>query len=489
MSKEDLKRKTVNGFFWGSMERILSQGQGLLYGIVLARLLSPNEFGIVGMVSIFIAFSQVFVDSGLNQALIKKQNCTNIDYSTVFWINIGIGVFFYILIWFFAPLIASLYKDPQLIDLTRVIALSIVIASLTLIQQTILSKEIDFKTLTKISTIGTFVSGIVSIYMAYIGYGVWSLVWRSIIDKAVRSLLLWVHNRWVPDLKFGVSNFKELFSFGSKILFISLIAAVAKNVYNLIIGKNYSASVLGYYTNADQYSGIPSNTLAAITNSVSFPLLASIQDDNEKLKACCSKLNNTIMFVSFFGMFGLAALARSLFFVLFGEKWLPAVGFFQILCIAYTAYPMLVINLNIMKVKGRSDLYLKTEIIKYLVFVPFVAVGIIFGLGALIVGFAIFYWVSYLISGMYSKKLINYSIKEQVKDISMLFILGISSALFVWSFDFWIHIKPLLLLIVQSTAYFVIVLIVSYIFRLSAFFEIKELLFRKLSYIRFSNNS
>lgn len=488
MSKDDLKRKTVNGFFWGILERILSQGQGIIYGIILARLLSPKEFGMIGMVTIFISIAQVFVDSGLNQALIRKQNCTNVDYSTVFWANIGIGFFFYIVIWLISPMIASFYGKPELVNLTRVVALAIIIGSLSLIQQTILTKEIDFKTLTKISTIGTLVAGIVSIVMAFSGWGVWSLVWRTIIDKTIRSFLLWLHNRWQPEKIFSVRDFKELFSFGSNILFISLIAAFAKNLYNLVIGKNYSATMLGYYTNADQYSGIPSTTLTSVTNSVSFPILASIQDDNTKLKASCSKLNNTIMFVSFFCMFGLAAIAKPLFFVLFGEKWLPAVVFFQILCLAYSISPMHTINQNIMKVKGKSDLFLRTEIIKYILFLPIVASGIIFGLNILIWGFAFFYWISFIINGMYTYKLINYSLFEQIKDFSPAFFLGSGSALFIWSMEFWLSIKPFFLLVAQSFVYIILIIVVSHIFKLSAFFELKQLLFRKLSYINIINN-
>lgn len=485
----DLKRKTVNGFFWGTIEKVLSQGQGIIYGIILARLLSPKEFGVVGMVTIFISIAQVFVDSGLSQALIRKQNCTNTDYSTVFWSNIGIGFFFYAVIWLMSPMIASFYEKPELVSLTRVIALAIIIGSLTLIQQTILTKEVDFKTLTKISTIGTLVSGVISVFMAFSGWGVWSLVWRTIIDKTIRSLLLWLHNQWVPEQSFSIRNFKELFSFGSNILFISLIAAIAKNIYNLVIGKNYSAVVLGYYTNADQYSGIPSTTLSSVTNSVSFPVLASMQDDNVKLKASCSKLNNTIMFVSFFCMFGLAAIAKSLFFVLFGEKWMPAVVFFQILCLAYAASPLHTINQNIMKVKGRSDLFLRTEIIKYILFVPIVVLGIIYGLSTLIWGIALFYWISFLVNGMYTNKLINYSLFEQVKDFLVVFVLSAGLAMFVWSMEFWLHIKPFILLAAQSVSYIVLIILVSYIFKLSAFFEMKELLFRKLSYVGINTKS
>lgn len=487
MTKTDLKRKTINGFFWGLIESVFSQGQGIIFGIILARLLSPQEFGLIGMITIFISIAQVFVDSGLNQALIRKQNCSDKDYSTVFWANVGIGAFFYLIIWFGSPLIAAFYKEPTLTDLTRVTALAIIIGSLTLIQQTIITKEVDFKTLTKISTVGTFVSGIISIGMAYKGWGVWSLVWRSIINQAVRSLMLWMHNQWRPSGGFNMKSFKELFGFGSNILFISVIAAVFKNFYNLIIGKNYSTKILGYYTNADQYSGMPSNTISSVTNKVSYPILATLQNDNEKLKEASKKLVHTVMFVSFFIMFGLAAIAKPLFLFLFGQKWLPSVVFFQALCIAYAIAPMHMINHNIMKVKGRSDLFFRTEIIKYILFVPIVILGIIFGLPVLIVGLTIFYWISFLINAMYSKKLINYSALQQTRELLPLMLLCLSPALIAWGIELFVHLKNIYLLIIQSAVYLALGLGTTILIKLPAYLEIKQIFLQKLSYVNVFN--
>ena len=487
MAKTDLKRKTVNGFFWGLLESFFSQGQGFIFGIVLARLLSPQEFGLIGMITIFISIAQVFVDSGLSQALIRKQDCTSTDYSTVFWANVSIGVIAYILIWLFAPFIASFYAKPELIQLTRVTALAIIIGSLTLIQQTIIIKEVDFKTNTKISTIGTFVSGIISIGMAFYGFGVWSLVWRTIINQMVRSLLLWKHNKWLPDKKYSISSFKELFRFGSNILFISIIAAIFKNFYNLIIGKNYSDKMLGYYTNADQYSAIPSTTLTTITNKVSYPILATIQDDNEKLKLSSRKLIQTIMYGSFFIMFGLAAFAHPLFSILFGAKWLPSVKFFQALCIAYSITPMHTVNQNIMKIKGRSDLFLITEIIKYVVFVPFIILGIIYGLFILILGIVVFYWISFYINAMYSRKLIHYSTFEQTIDIMPVMLVSLIPGILVYMLDFWLKIGNIPLIIIQSIAYLAMVLGLSIIFKLPAYIEIKQIFINKLTLSGFIN--
>jgi len=485
MGTSNLKRKAASGFFWSMLEGVFSQGLGMIFGIILARMLSPNEFGVLGMITIFISIAQVFVDSGLSQALIRKQNCTHHDYTTIFWANIFLGGLSYIIIWAAAPYISDFFDKPELTQLTRIASIVIIIGSFTLIQQTILVKNVDFKTLTKISTVGTFVSGAVSLVLAFYGFGVWSLVWRTIINQAVRSLMMWQHNKWSPQLSFDRKIFLELFSFGSNILIISIIASILKNFYNLIIGKNYSATILGYYTNAEQYSTLPSSTISNITNKVTFPILSEIQDDNIRLKNTIRKLTKTIMYVSFFIMFGLAAVAKPLFFVLFGEKWLPAVPFFQTLCLAYSITPMHIINHNIMKVKGRSDLFLKTELIKYLLFIPFLYLGIVYGINVLVAGIVILYWIGFVINAMFSGKLINYSISGQFLDFSPMILLFAMPASLVYFMGWFLEIGNFSLLVIQSSVYLAISVILSVILKVTAYLEIKEILHNKLTFNNF----
>jgi teichuronic acid exporter len=481
VSQSELKRKTVKGFFWSSMESLFSQGQGIIFGIFLARMLSPQEFGLLGMITIFISFAQVFVDSGLSQSLIRKNDCSTQDYSTVFWVNLFIGLLCYILIWIASPYIADFYDKPELIPLTRVTALAIIIGSVTLIQQTILTKDVDFKTITKSSVSGTFVSGVVSLLLAYFGYGVWSLVWRAIINQFVRSVVLWKQNRWRPELYCSKLILKEHFAFGSNILLISIASALYKNFYNLIIGKNYSDRILGYYTNADQYSLMPSSTISTITNKVSFPILSEMQNDDPRLKASIHKLITNVMYISFLVMFGLAALARPLFAIVLGTKWLPSVIMFQALCIAYAISPMHIINQNIMKIKGRSDLFLKTEIIKYLVFTPLLIIGALYGITVLIGGILFFYWFGFMINAIYSKRLIGYSMVSQ--SIDFLPVLGItfSAALITWSIGILLSLSNIMLLSVQIVLYPGLVVIMSVLFRLPAFYELMQILKDKLT--------
>jgi teichuronic acid exporter len=477
----DLKRKTVKGFFWSSLESLFSQGLGIIFGIFLARMLSPNEFGLLGMITIFISVAQVFVDSGLSQSLIRKQNCVSDDYSTIFWVNQIIGLLSYIIIWICAPVIANFYGKPELVNLTRVSSLAILIGSFTLIQQTILIKEIDFKTLTKSSTLGTLFSGIASLLFAYWGYGVWSLVWRTIINQFIRSAVIWNHNKWRPKLFFNKQILKEHFGFSSNILLISIIAALYKNLYNLIIGKNYSEKILGYYTNADQYSSMASNTISAITNKVSYPALSEMQNDEQRLKASIKTLVVSVMYISFIVMFGLAAIARPLFVIVLGEKWLPSVLIFQALCIAYSISPMHIINQNIMKIKGRSDLFLKTEILKYVIFTPILILGAIYGIRILIAGIVLFYWIGYAINAMYSNRLAGYSTIAQCLDFLPVLGIAIVPAILSLSLGIFFPLSNILLLGIQVVLYPALVVILSVLFKIPSFFIIKQILKEKLT--------
>ena len=482
MGVSNLRRKTVNGFFWSALEMVFSQGQGILYGIVLARLLSPNEFGLLGMVTIFIAIAQVFVDSGLSQALIRKQNCTELDYNTIFWVNIIIGILAFVVIWILAPFIADFYAKPELINLTRVLALAIIISSLTLNQQTIITKNLDFKTLTKSSVVGTFVAGVSSILLALYGFGVWSLVWRVIINQVVRSLILWYYNRWLPNFTYSRAILKEHFLFGSNLLLISMVSAVYKSFYNMIIGKNYPVSTLGYYTNAEQYSNMPATSITAITNKVSYPVLSEMQNDNVRLKKSIKKLIETVMYLSFIILFGLAAVAHPLFSIMLGSKWAPSIIYFQILCFAYAITPLHIINHNIMKIKGRSDLFLRTEIIKYALFTPLLVLGAIYGIKVLLVGIVIFYWISFIINAMYSKRLIGLSIFEQcLYLIPGLSIAGIS-ALATWGLGLLFQFGDIIILTIQVFFFPGMVILLSMLFKAEAFFELKQILRNKLTF-------
>ena len=260
----DLKQKTISGLSWSFIDNFSKLGITFIVGIILARLLEPREFGLVGMTTIFIAISQSIIDSGFTQALIRKQNCTQKDYSTVFYFNLVNGIVFYLVLFFAAGLISHFFNEPKLALIIQVLALSLIINSLAIVQRARLTKEINFKLQTKISIIATTLSGIIGIWMAYTGYGVWSLVIKSLAGFAFTSILLWSWNKWIPHLVFSKDSFKEMFSFGSKLLVSGLIDTTYRNIYLLIIGKYFSATELGYYTRADQFKNLPSRTLLAL---------------------------------------------------------------------------------------------------------------------------------------------------------------------------------------------------------------------------------
>lgn len=285
-----LKQKTVNGLIWSSIDNFANLGIQFLVGIVLARLLTPHEFGLIGMLMIFVAVSQSIVNSGFSQALIRKNNCTNTDYSTVFYFNLVIGVLFYFALYFTSGFISSFFDEPQLAKIIKVFSIIIVVESFTVIQRTILTKRVDFKLQAKISVIATVGSGILAIVMAYNDFGVWSLVALHVGRRTLNSLFLWLWNRWRPVFVFSIASFKELFGFGSKLLVSGLIDTLYRNIYYLVIGKYFSAQELGFYTRADEFKRIPSQNLNTIIGRVTYPVLSSIQDDKLRLKKTTKNL-------------------------------------------------------------------------------------------------------------------------------------------------------------------------------------------------------
>lgn len=393
------------------------QGIHFLVGIILARLLLPQQFGLIGMITILIAISQSFVNSGFTQALIRKKNCTQTDYSTVFFFNLAVSLFFYLLLFFGAQAISSFYNEPQLKLIVQVLGVGIIINSFTIVQRTQLIKRIEFKLQTKISVLVSIGAGVVGIAMAFLGFGVWSLVASMLTTYTLKAFFLWLWNKWKPSLIFSISSFNEMFSFGSKLLISGLINSIYQNIYLLIIGKYFSATELGYFTRADRFNKLPSQNITSTIQRVSFPVLSTIQDDIPKLKAAYQRLIKSTMFITFVLMMGLAAVAKPMVLTLIGEKWLPAVAYLQLLCFVGMLYPLHAINLNMLQVQGRSDLFLKLEIVKKILAVPIIIIGIFLGIKAMIIGMIFLSVFAYFINSYYSGKHLGYSSFQQIKDI------------------------------------------------------------------------
>jgi teichuronic acid exporter len=431
----NIKDKTVKGLFWSFVDSILGQGLQFTFGIILARMLSPREFGLIGLLTFFLVFAQAIVDSGFTSALIRKTKCTQDDYSTVFYFNVMGSLFLYLLLFFSSKSIASFYNEPQIEFLLKVMGLSIVINAFSIVQRAILNKNINFKLQTKISLLASIISGSLAIWMAMKGYGVWSLVGLALSRFFVTTVLLWVQMKWIPALTFSKKSFIELFSYASKLLLSSLINTSFTNIYTLIIGKYFSVIYLGYYTRAKQFADLPSMNMSSIIGRVTFPVLSTLQDDKIGFKKKFQRIVKSSMFISFTLMFGLAAVAEPLVITLIGEKWRPIIIYLQLLCFASSLYPLHSLNLSVLNIFGRSDLFLRIEIFKIFLIIPFVYIGIKFGLAYLIIGQLMTSIIAFIFNSYWSKSLIGYSSIEQIKNIlpslmiatiigSMVFLLG-----------------------------------------------------------------
>jgi len=412
-----LKDKTIKGVWWSFADNISGSGVSFLVGLILARILSPEEYGVMAMIAIFIAISNSIIDSGFSSALIRKIDVKDTDYNTVFYFNIVISICLYILLWICAPAISRFFSESLLIPVIRVLGLVLIINSCSIIQRTVLVRNIDFKTQTKVSLIASLVSGGVGITMALYHCGVWSLVGQQLSRQFFNSVLLWIYGKWRPLWEFSYKSFKDLFGFGSKLLLSGLIDVFYKNVYYIVIGRYYSATQLGQYTRAEQFSTIFSSNLTSVVQRVSYPVLSSIQEEPERLRDAYRKIIKVTMLITFALMFGLAAIAKPLIVILIGEKWLMAVPFLQIICFSEMLYPLHAINLNILQVRGYSGLFLKLEIVKKMVGLAVLAVGIRYNPLVLVALKAAADFLCTFINAWPNKRLLNYSIIEQWKDI------------------------------------------------------------------------
>lgn len=414
---ESLKKQAVSGILWSAVERFSVQGIQFLIMIIMARLLSPKDYGLIGMLTVFIAVAQSLIDSGFSQALIRKQNRTEIDNSTVFYFNIVVGFALYSLFYTIAPLVAQFYQTPELTLLMRVICISIIFNSFAVVQRALLTIKIDFKTQAKATLTAAVLSGIVGISMAYSGMGVWSIAGQQLTNLGVNTVLLWLLTGWIPSKHFSWQSFQELFAFGSKLLCSGLLDTLYRNMYLIVIGKVFSASNLGYYTRAQQFSDLPATNLTGILQRVTYPVLCKIQNDNERLSVAYRRFLRVSAFIIFPIMLGISALATPIVLLLLKEQWLFSATLLQIICFAMMWYPIHAINLNLLQVKGRSDLFLRLEIIKKIIAVVILCVSIPLGLIAMCIGQIFSSLVSLIINTHYTGKLIQVGFIQQLKDL------------------------------------------------------------------------
>lgn len=412
-----LKSQATRGMMWVAIEKFALQGGQFVIGIVLARLLMPKDFGLIGMLSVFIAIAQSFIDSGMGTGLIQKRDRTDVDFSTVFVFNFAVSVLFYIILYFSAPLIAGFYNTPKLIPLTRILTLNIVINSLAIVQRSRLTINLDFKKIAKVNVASVIAGGVIGIIFAFVGFGVWALVIKTIAISIVSVIMFWYLSYWRPSISFSKQSFQQLFGFGSKLLIAGIYAKIFQNLYNIVIGKYHSASDLGFYTQAKRLVDLTSGTVTEIMHKVTFPILASLNDNQTRMISVYGRIIRMTSFFIFPLMTLLSLLADPIIRVLLNDNWLPVIPLMQLLCFARIFYPISAVNMNILNANGRSDLFLKVDLAKAPITLIALLITVPLGVKAMVMGFVVSSWIAFIINAYMPGRLFGYGVFKQLKDM------------------------------------------------------------------------
>lgn len=399
-------------------DAFLGRGITFIVGIVLARLLTPSEYGLIGITTIFVSVLDAIVDSGFSQALIRKKDATKDDYNTMFITNMVLSVLMFLALFFSAPAIARFFNRPELVSLNRVMGSVLIINALSITQYTVLTKRIDFKTKTKASVFSAVLSGIIGISMAFMGFGVWALVGQQLSKQFINTICLWILNKWWPNFSFSKESFNYMWGFGWKMLASSLLNNIWRQLYQVVVGKCYSPATLGQYSKSKEYSTIFSANIDLIVNRVSYPVLSEIQNNSTRLTSAYRKIIKTTMFVTAVCMVSMGAVAEPLIYCLIGPQWHEAATYLPLICISMSLYPLHSINLNMLKVQGRSDLYLVLEILKKIIAIGPICVGIFIDIYWMVASSVVTGIIAYFLNSHYSGKLIGYSSWMQIKDIA-----------------------------------------------------------------------
>lgn len=480
MAEQALKDKTTRGAVWSAIDNGAQFGVTFIVSIVLARLLSPDDYGLLGIVAIFMAVCNALVNGGFASALIRKKNVTEDDYETVFITNLGVSILLYLVIYAESPRIASFFGREELVALTRVASLGIIIGALALVQQTRLTKQIDFKSQTKVSLGASIASGSVGIIMAFIGFGVWALVAQQLVSQTVRTALLWLINKWIPRINFSKKSFKNLFGFGWKIMLSLLLDTIWKELNKVVVGKFYSPADLGQYTRSQQFASLFSQNLTNVVQRVTYPVLSSIQDERDRMVSAYRRILKVTMFITAVGMFLLGAVARPLLYCLIGPQWHDAVTYLPLICLAGSLYPLHAINLNMLQVQGRSDLFLGIEFVKKAIAIVPLAIGITLGILPMLYAELVAGFICYLLNSYYSGKFLGYNSWMQLRDVAPSYFVATIVALSVYFFKY-LPLNNWIILFLQIFVGIIVLLIVCEKIQLSEYAEVKSLLLKLLN--------
>lgn len=431
---ESLKKKTIKGVIWSSFERFSTAGVNFIIGLIIARLLSPKEYGIIAMLAIFMAISQSIIDSGFSNALVRKLDRSESDYATSFYFNVIIGFIMYGVLFFSAPLIAQFYNTPELETVTKIVGITLILGSFTIVQQAILTIKVDFKTQMKISLVSAILSGLIGIIMAFNNYGVWALVGQIVSVAFFRTVLLWVIVKWIPKSGFSKQSFRNLFGYGSKLLLAGILETIYRNLYTIIIGKFFQSSALGLYSRGEQIASYPSSNITGVIQRVTFPILSQIQNDKTQLKNAFTQIIRTTCFIVFPLMMFLIIVAKPLVLIILTEKWVGCVEIIQILSISFMWYPVHILNLNVLQIAGRSDLFLKIEFIKKIIGLVILFATIPFGIILMCWGRVMYCFIELFINMYYTNRIIGSTYFQQLRQQIPMFL----SALIMGGLSLWI---------------------------------------------------
>lgn len=480
MAERSLRDKTIIGTAWSAADAFLGQGVTFLVGIVLARLLSPDEYGLIGICVIFNTVLCGIVDSGFSSALIRKKEVGNEEYNTMFITNMVISVVLYVLLFLASPYVAAFFDRVELTSLLRVTSLVLIFNALSITQITILTKRIDFKTKTKASLISAISSGVIGVAMAFGGFGVWALVGQMVSKSLNYTFCLWIFNKWTPKFEFSRGSFSYMWGFGWKMLVSGLLNNIWNQLYQVVVGKFYSPATLGHYTRAKDYASIFSSNLTSIVQRVSYPVLAEIQDERTRMIEAYRKIIKTTMFATFVCMFGLGAISEPMIYCLIGPQWNQAATFLPLICISMSLYPLHAINLNMLQVLGRSDIFLYLEIIKKVIGIGPICIGIFVGIYWMLVASLASGIICYFLNSYYTGETLGYSSWMQIKDIAPSVGIALIVAVAVYPFKY-LPVSNWLILPLQLAVGFLVFVVSCKVSKNAEYSEVKGMLWSLLA--------
>lgn len=469
MAEASLKDKALSGMFWTAAKKYATMIVSFISSIILARLLTPYDYGCIGMLAIFMSISDFLIDGGFGSALIQKKRPTDVDYSTIFYWNMFMSVVIYLLLFCCAPMIARYYKIPELSAILRVQGIILFINALKMVQSNQLRKQFRFKPMTIVSVVSSILSVAITIILAYMGCGVWALVAQNIIIALIPMICFWCITKWKPALVFSKQSFKELFSFGGFMFLTGIVDTISKNIHGLLIGKVFNANTMGYYSKAKSTEELSSNVISQVVSMVTYQLYAEVQDEKTVLHAIIKRLTTTLAFFTFPLLFIMILVAKPVFVLLYSDRWLDSVPYFQVLCLAGFAYCLEAVNTQVIAAIGKSKTMFSWTFVKRCVTILLLVIGLaLYGMTGLLIGIVIGEWIAYFINIALVSKHIGYNIRVQLMDLLPIITIGLLSFVFCYYLGSWLDLNMYLTGGIQIIVYVTIYLLIARLLNIDA---------------------